>query len=79
MAQILIRRIDDEALTRLRSRAAREGHSLEEECRRSLLAAAHRPDLLRAVEEWRAAWPDEDPDPFGELRLPGTGRTVDLS
>ncbi|MBM4368397.1 MAG: plasmid stabilization protein [Deltaproteobacteria bacterium] len=81
MAQILIRRLDDEALGRLRSRAAREGRSLEEECRLSLVAAATRPDLLRAVEAWRAAWPaiDDDSDPFGELRPRGSGREVDLS
>jgi hypothetical protein len=81
MAQILIRRLDDEALMRLRSRAAREGRSLEEECRLSLVAAANRPDLLGAVEAWRAAWPDvdEEADPFGDLRQRGPGRPVDLS
>ena len=40
MAQILVRRIDPDAVERLRERARREGHSLEEECRRSLVAAA---------------------------------------
>ncbi len=81
MAQILIRRLDDEALMRLRSRAAREGRSLVEECRLSLVAAASRPDLLGAVEAWRAAWPDagDEPDPFGDLRQRGAGRMVDLS
>ena len=80
MAQILIRRLDDDAMTRLRSRAAREGHSLEEECRLALVAAATRPELLRAVEAWRASWPetDDEVDPFGDLRQRGLGRSVDL-
>ena len=81
MAQILIRRLDDDALARLRARASREGRSLEEECRLSLVAAAQRPDLLRSVEAWRAAWPSaaEDLDPFGDARLRGPGRGIDLS
>jgi len=81
MAQILIRRLDDEALMRLRSRAAREGRSLEEECRLSLVTAANRPDLLGAIEACRAGWPDVDDesDPFGDLRQRGPGRKVDLS
>ena len=81
MAQILIRRLDDDALARLRGRALRRGRSLEEECRVALVAAAHRPDLLSAVEAWRAAWPgdDEEPDPFEQVRLRGPGRPVDLS
>lgn len=82
MAQILIRRLDDDALARLRSRARRAGRSLEEECRLSLVAAAERADLLGAVEQWRAAWPsddEQDVDPFGDLRLRGAGRPVDLS
>ena len=80
MAQILIRRLDDGALARLRGRALREGRSLEEECRLSLVAAAQQPDLLRALEAWRAAWPGEadDVDPFGDVRLRGPGRSVDL-
>jgi plasmid stability protein len=81
VAQILIRRLDDDALARLRARASREGRSLEEECRLSLVAAAHRPDLLRALEAWRAAWPTEadDPDPFADVRQRGPGRAIDLS
>ncbi len=81
MAQILIRRLDDEAVARLRSRALREGRSLEEECRMSLVAAAQQPDLLRAVDAWRDAWPDgvEDSDAFDDVRRRGPGRRVDLS
>lgn len=81
MAQILIRRLDDDAVARLRRRAIREGRSLEEECRLSLVAAAHRPDLLGSVAAWRAAWPGaaQDLDPFEDVRLRGPGRPVDLS
>lgn len=81
MAQILIRRLDDDALARLRGRARREGRSLEDVCRLSLVAAAQQPDLLRAVDAWRTAWPAEaeDPDPFADVRLRGSGRPVDLS
>lgn len=61
-AQILIPRLDDDAVARLRGRALREGRSLEEECRRTLVAAAQRPDLLRCVEVWRASWPTADED-----------------
>ncbi len=81
MAQILIRRLDDEAVARLRGRALREGRSLEEECRLSLVAAAQRPDLLRAEEAWQTAWPDgaEEPNAFADVRMRGAGRKVDLS
>ena len=81
MAQILIRRLDDDAVARLRRRAIREGRSLEEECRLSLVAAAQRPDLLASVAAWRSAWPGEaeDPDPFVNARLRGPGRPVDVS
>ncbi len=81
MAQILIRRLDDDALSRLRARARREGRSLEEECRLSLVAAARRADLLSAVDAWRLAWPadGDDEDPFADVRIRGPGRAVDLS
>ncbi len=80
MAQILIRRLDDEAIARLRARAGRVGRSLEEECRLALVAAANRPDLLGAVAAWRADWPgtDDESDPFGDPRDRGPGRPVDL-
>ena len=80
MAQILVRRIDPDAVERLRERARREGHSLEEECRRSLVAAARQGGLLEAVEAWRSAWPAEgvEDDPFQDVRLRGPGRAVDL-
>ncbi len=79
-AQILIRQLDDDTLARLRRRALREGRSLEEECRLLLVAGAQRPDLRRALDTWRAAWPgdDEELDPFEQVRLRGPGRAVDL-
>ena len=41
MAQVVIRNIDDEAMRRLKSRAARKGISLERELRTILTDAAH--------------------------------------
>lgn len=80
MAQILVRRIDPAAVERLRERARREGRSLEEECRQSLLASARRGGLVEAVETWRALWPaqPDEEDPFADLRQRGPGRTVEL-
>ena len=80
MSQILIRRIDPDAIERLRERAKRDGHSLEEECRRSLVESSRRGGLLEAVEGWRALWPStqDEPDPFADVRQRGPGRTVDF-
>lgn len=80
MAQILVRRIEDDAVERLRARARREGRSLEEECRLSLVAAARRGGILAAVEDWRRDWPadDDGEDPFAAVRQRGQGRGVDL-
>jgi plasmid stability protein len=41
MAQVVIRNIDEEAMRRLKSRAARKGVSLERELRTILTDAAH--------------------------------------
>ena len=41
MAQVVIRNIDEDAMRRLKSRAARKGVSLERELRAILTAAAH--------------------------------------
>jgi antitoxin FitA len=40
MAQLLVRNLDDDVKERLRQRAARRGHSMEEEVRDILRAAA---------------------------------------
>lgn len=80
MAQILVRRIDDAAVETLRARARREGRSLEEECRLSLVAAAQRGGLLAAVDAWRTSWPEDadDDDAFHDVRQRGPGRAIDL-
>ena len=80
MAQILIRRIDQEAIERLRQRAKRAGRSLEEECRISLVTSARSTGLVQAVEAWRAAWPggSGDDEPFTDVRQSGRCRDVDL-
>jgi plasmid stability protein len=44
MATMTIRNFDDDLKTRLRIRAARHGHSMEEEARRILRAILTRPD-----------------------------------
>ena len=49
MAQVVIRNLEDAAVARLKARAARKGHSLEQELR-DIVAAAARPDH----EEFRA-------------------------
>ena len=42
MAQVVIRKIDDEAMARLRTQARRKGVSLEQELRTILIEAARR-------------------------------------
>ena len=54
MASITIRRLDDALKSRLRIRAARQGHSMEEEARQILKAgliaeAAKGPNLAEAI------------------------------
>lgn len=81
MSQILVRRLDPDAIARLRERAHREGRSLEEECRRSLVEASQRGGLLEAVAAWRQVWPaplEGDAEPFADVRQRGPGRPVDL-
>jgi hypothetical protein len=80
MAQVLVRRMDDDAVERLRARARRGGRSLEEECRIALASASRRGGLIDAIDQWRALWPQdgEGDDPFDDLRARGPGRNVDL-
>jgi plasmid stability protein len=40
MAQVIVRHLQDETVRRLKERARRKGHSLEEELRHILIAAA---------------------------------------
>lgn len=46
MANLSVRKLDDETLSRLRVRAAKHGVSMEEEARRILKDAVTAPDLL---------------------------------
>lgn len=80
MAQILVRRMDEAAIERLRARARRDGRSLEEECRLSLMRAANQGGIVEAVEEWRSRWPadDADEDAFEGVRQRGPTRAVDF-
>lgn len=41
MAQVIIRNIDERAIKRIKDRAKRHGHSLEQELREIITAAAH--------------------------------------
>jgi plasmid stability protein len=40
MAQVIVRNVDNEAIARLKSRAARKGHSLEQELRLVIVEAS---------------------------------------
>jgi plasmid stability protein len=51
MAQVVVRNVDDAAIKRLKSRAARKGHSLEQELR-TVIVEASREDH---AEFWRRA------------------------
>jgi plasmid stability protein len=53
VAQLTIRQLDDEVITRLRQRAARAGHSMEQEAR-ELLTRATMPDRQQVVAMLRA-------------------------
>jgi plasmid stability protein len=44
MAQILVRNLDEDTKARLKRRASRRGHSMEEEVRQILRAAANEPE-----------------------------------
>lgn len=69
MAQLVVRNLDDDVKRRLQDRAARRGHSMEEEVR----------DILRTAV---LAWDDEvPPEPLGSRiarRFAGLGLTDDL-
>ncbi len=47
MASLTIRKLPDDVKQSLRERAARNGHSLEEEARQALIALAHSEDRTR--------------------------------
>lgn len=67
MAQVLIRRLDDQVLERLKARAQRRGLSLEQSLRELLTAASQDPDQrLAELASLRA-------------QTPGTGRQLDVA
>ncbi len=46
MGQVIVRNLDDDVIDRLRARAVRNGHSLEQELRNVLAAAVRHSDHL---------------------------------
>ncbi len=52
MAQILVRKLDDDVKARLQQRATKRGRSLEEEVRSILRAEAFKPEPEEAEEGW---------------------------
>ncbi len=77
MATLTIRNIDDETKEQLRVRAARKGHSMEEEVRMILRQAVHGltgPELLKVTETLFGKQHGVDldiPQRQGRLRSPG--------
>jgi len=60
MAQVIIRNLDERVVEALKARAAQRGHSLEQELREIVTAAAcpSREEVLAAVDRIRAMTPD---------------------
>jgi plasmid stability protein len=59
MAQVLVRNLPDDVVMRLKARAARQRHSLEQELRRILIEAARpgRDEVLADMDRIRALTP----------------------
>jgi len=68
LGQVLVRNLDDEVISALRSRASAKGLSLEAELREVLTAAA-RPSRAQLIEELRAIRAMTPEPPKGEYRL----------
>lgn len=71
MAQVIVRNIDDEVVKRLKARATRHGHSLEQELR-DVLTIAAKPDreaLLALADKVRAMTPSENVGKFDSTKL----------
>jgi plasmid stability protein len=66
--QLLVRRVDERALTALRARAARNGRSVEAEHRELLRQALLGPAPQRSFKEYLQAIPDVGPDDLFERR-----------
>ena len=77
MAQLLVRNIDSEVVRELKVRAARHGHSAEEEHRQILREALRPGDPVQSLKELLLAMPDVGEDRDFE-RPEDRGRAVQL-
>lgn len=70
MAQLLVRKLEDEVVERLRSKAKADGISLEEVARRALREAARptREEIVAEIDRIRARSAQGDFDSSAELR-----------
>jgi antitoxin FitA len=69
MAQVLVRNLPDDVVARLKARAARAGHSLEQELRVILIEAARsgRDEVLADMDRIRALTPKVPQSDSAEL------------
>ncbi len=69
MGQVIVRNLDDNVVTALKSRAARKGHSLEQELRDilSAAAAADRKQFMQRLADFRASLGDREFPDAAEL------------
>ena len=69
MAQVLVRNLPDGVVTRLKARAARARHSLEQELREILIEAARpdRDEVLADIDRIRAMTPEVPQTDSAEL------------
>jgi len=69
MAQVIVRQLPDEVVARLKARAARARHSLEQELRNILTEAARpsRDDILAEMDRIRAMTPTTPQTDAAEL------------
>jgi plasmid stability protein len=77
MAQLLVRDIDSEVVRELKVRAARHGHSAEEEHRQILREALRPGDPVQSLKELLLAMPDVGEDRDFE-RPEDRGRAIEL-
>jgi plasmid stability protein len=77
MAQLLVRGIDSEVVRELKVRAARHGHSAEEEHRQILREALRPGDPVQSLKELLLAMPDAGEDRDFE-RPEDRGRAIQL-
>ena len=77
MAQIIVRKLEDEVVQRLREEAAREGVSAEEEARRILRRSLLKEEPAMSFKEFLLTMPDVDDDSIFE-RPSSTPRAVEL-